>query len=411
MNLGRNIVPDMSQGTEKTHMKKAEGAAFVATLGALLAVTATAVDIMMPAQPSIARAFNLPESAGAAMVGTFSIGYGLGQLMWGPMSDRFGRLPVLYTALFGFIIAGTVCALTDSFVTLLTARFFHGFMGGAGPTLARAIARDLGGGHKTAQALSAATIFLGGAPLLAPLSASGLLVMGDWRWIFWSLVIFGAIVTASALMFVPETHPPEKRTMPSIHQMWLETQQLLVTPGFLYGTGIVMAVFFGYMALLGIGSTVTEKAYGLPPTLFGPLFSINALAFVVGAAAATRLASRHGASIVIRVGAGIALTAGLYLLGLSMITPGLTLLWSGIMIFQLAFGTLLALAIARGLEPAGKIAGTASSVMGFAQTLLSASGAFVAATLFDGSHRSLCWVMGFSAVTIFLLWWKGKQYL
>jgi DHA1 family bicyclomycin/chloramphenicol resistance-like MFS transporter len=392
-------------------MKRADGAAFVATLGALLAVTATAVDIMMPAQPSIARAFNLPESAGAAMVGTFSIGYGFGQMMWGPLSDRFGRLPVLYIALSGFIIAGIVCAVAGSFTTLLTARFFHGFMGGAGPTLARAIARDLGGGQKTAQALSAATIFLGGAPLLAPLGASGLLVIGDWRWIFWALVIFGTVVTASALLFVPETHPLEKRATPSICQMWQETRQLLVTPGFLYGTGIVMAVFFGYMALLGIGSAVTEEAYGLPPTLFGPLFSINALAFVVGAAAATRLASRYGVSAIIRAGAIISLSAGLYLLGLSTVTPGLALLWSGIVIFQLAFGTLLALAIARGLEPAGNIAGTASSVMGFVQTLLSASGAFVAATLFDGSHRSLCWVMGFAAVTIFILWWKGQRYL
>ena len=392
-------------------MKRSEGAAFVATLGALLAVTATAVDIMMPAQPSIARAFELPESLGAAMVGTFSIGYGIGQMMWGPLSDRFGRLPVLYLALTGFIIAGIVCAVTDSFTTLLTARFFHGFMGGAGPTLARAIARDLGGGARTAQALSAATIFLGGAPLLAPLSASGLLVIGDWRWIFWALVIFGAVVTASALLFVPETHPPEKRSVPSVRQMWRETRQLLVTPGFLYGTSIVMAVFFGYMALLGIGSAVTEEAYGLPPTLFGPLFSVNALAFVAGAAAATRLANRYGVSAVIRAGAIISLVAGSYLLSLSLVTPSLAVLWSGIVIFQLSFGTLLALAIARGLEPAGKIAGTASSVMGFVQTLLSASGAFVAAALFDGTHRSLCWVMGSAAIIIFVLWWKGRRYL
>ncbi len=392
-------------------MKRAEGAAFVATLGALLAVTATAVDIMMPAQPSIARAFELPESLGAAMVGTFSIGYGIGQMMWGPLSDRFGRLPVLYLALTGFIIAGIVCAVTDSFTTLLTARFFHGFMGGAGPTLARAIARDLGGGARTAQALSAATIFLGGAPLLAPLSASGLLVIGDWRWIFWALVIFGAVVTASALLFVPETHPPEKRSVPSVREMWRETRQLLVTPGFFYGTSIVMAVFFGYMALLGIGSAVTEEAYGLPPTLFGPLFSVNALAFVAGAAAATRLANRYGVSAVIRGGAIIALVAGSYLLSLSLVTPSLAVLWSGIVIFQLSFGTLLALAIARALEPAGKIAGTASSVMGFVQTLLSASGAFVAAALFDGTHRSLCWVMGSAAIIIFVLWWKGRQYL
>lgn len=392
-------------------MKRAEGAAFVATLGALLAVTATSVDIMIPAQPSIARAFDMTESAGAALVGTFSIGYGVGQMMWGPLSDRFGRLPVLYVALAGFIIAGAVCALTGSFATLLIARFAQGFMGGAGPTLARAISRDLGGGTRTAQALSAATVFLGGAPLLAPLGASGILVIGDWRWIFWTLVIFGGLVVLSALLFVPETHPPEKRSAPSLRQMGRDTRQLLVTPGFLYGTAIIMAVFFGYMALLGVGSAVTESAYGLPATLFGPLFSINAVAFIIGATGANRLAGRYGISAVIRAGSLIAGAAGIFLLTLSVMTPPLALLWSGVVIFQLSFGTLLALCTARALEPAGRIAGTASSVMGLVQTLLSASGAFVAAGLFDGSHHSLCWVMGAAGILTFLLWVKGRKYL
>jgi len=392
-------------------LKRAEGAAFVATLGALLAVTATSVDIMIPAQPSIARAFDMTESAGAALVGTFSIGYGVGQMMWGPLSDRFGRLPVLYVALAGFIIAGAVCALTGSFATLLIARFAQGFMGGAGPTLARAISRDLGGGTRTAQALSAATVFLGGAPLLAPLGASGILVIGDWRWIFWTLVIFGGLVVLSALLFVPETHPPEKRSAPSLRQMGRDTRQLLVTPGFLYGTAIIMAVFFGYMALLGVGSAVTESAYGLPATLFGPLFSINAVAFIIGATGANRLAGRYGISAVIRAGSLIAGAAGIFLLTLSVMTPPLALLWSGVVIFQLSFGTLLALCTARALEPAGRIAGTASSVMGLVQTLLSASGAFVAAGLFDGSHRSLCWIMGAAGILTFLLWVKGRKYL
>ena len=392
-------------------MKRAEGAAFVATLGALMAVTATSTDIMVPAQPTVARAFGLPESAGAALVATFQIGYGVGQMFWGPLSDRFGRLPPLYVGLAGFILAGAVCALTDSFTTLLVARFVQGFMGGAGPTLSRAIARDLGGGTRTARALSAATAVLGAAPLLAPLSASAILVVAEWRAIFWALVLFGGAVTFSALLFVPETLPPTDRRAPSLRQMAIETGELLVTPGFLYGTVMVMAIFLGYMALLGMGSAVTESAYGLPPTLFGPLFSLNALAFICGAVAATRLTGRFGVSAVIRAGAVIAGASGLFMLTLSAITPGLAVLWTGVMIYVLSFGTLLALCTARALEPAGKIAGTASSVMGVAQTLLSTTGALLAAGLFDGSHHSLCWVMGAAGVVSFVLWVKGRRYL
>ena len=392
-------------------LKQTEGTAFVATLGALMAVTATSVDIMIPAQPTIARGFGLPDSAGAALVATFAIGYGVGQVLWGPLSDRFGRLPPLFVAMAGFIFAGAVCALTGSFTTLLAARCVQGFMGGAGPTLARAIARDLGGGARTARALSAATAVLGAAPLFAPLTASGILVVAEWRAIFWTLAVFGGVIAVAALLFVPETLPPANRRAPSLRQMAVEARELLVTPSFLYGTAMVMSVYIGYMALLAMGSAVTESAYGLPPTLFGPLFSVNALAFICGAIAAGRLAIRFGISAVIKAGAAIAGAAGLALLALSTTAPGLPLLWTGVVVYVLSFGTLLALCTARALEPAGKIAGTASSVMGVGQTLISASAALMTAGLFDGSHRSLCWVMGAAGVVTFILWVKGRKYL
>ena len=392
-------------------MKRAEGAAFVATLGALLAVTAASNDIMVPAQPTIARAFAMPEAAGAALIGMFLVGYGVGLMIWGPLSDRFGRLPPLYVALAGYILAGTACALTDSFSVLVMGRVVQGFMGGVGPTLARAISRDLGGGARTAQALSAATVVQGAAPVIAPLLASGLLVIADWRWIFGALVVFGLLVVLSVMLFVPETLPPEKRGAPSLRQMGRETRVLMVTPGFLYGTAMLMAVFFGYMALLGMGAAVTESAYDLPPEWFGPLFAINSIAYVLGAVAANRLASRFGVSTVIKAGALTAGAAGAFLLALSAVTPGLVVLWTGVVIYVFAFGTLLALCTARGLEPAGMIAGTAASIMGLAQTLFSASGVFTAASLFDGSHRSLCWVMGASGIVLFVLWAKGRKYL
>ncbi|MCE2493122.1 MAG: MFS transporter [Alphaproteobacteria bacterium] len=392
-------------------MKRAEGAAFVATLGALLAMTAASNDIMVPAQPPIARAFGMPEAAGAAMVGMFSVGFGFGLAVWGPLSDRFGRLPPLYAAAAGYILAGAVCALTDSFGVLLAGRFVQGFMGGVGPTLARAISRDLGGGARTAQALSAATVVQGAAPVFAPLLASGLLVAADWRGIFWALVVFGLAVILSVMLFVPETLPPEKREAPSIRQMGRETRVLMVTPGFLYGTAMVMTVFFGYMALLGMGAAVTESAYGLPPEWFGPLFAVNSVAYVLGALAANRLAGRFGVSTIIRAGALTAGASGVFLLALSAVAPPLIVLWTGVVIYVFAFGTLLALCAARGLEPAGAVAGTAASIMGLAQTLFSAAGAFAAAGLFDGSHRSLCWVMGVSGVMLLVLWAKGRRYL
>mgnify|MGYP001382956525 CR=1 FL=1 len=392
-------------------MKRAEGAAFVATLGAMLAMTAASNDIMVPTQPPIARAFAMPEAAGAAMVGTFSLGFGFGLLVWGPLSDRLGRLAPLYLATMGYVLAGAACALTDSFSVLVAGRFVQGFMGGVGPTLARAISRDLGGGTRTAQALSGATVVQGAAPVFAPLVASALLVILDWRSIFWALVIFGLAVMLCAKLFVPETLPPEKREAPSIRQMGRETATLMVTPGFLYGTSMVMTVFFGYMALLGMGAAVTESVYDLPPEWFGPVFAINSVAYVLGALVANRLAIRLGVSTIIKGGTLTAGASGIFLLALSLMTPPLVVLWTGVVVYVFAFGTILALSAARGLEPAGAIAGTAASIMGLAQTLFSAAGVLTAATLFDGSHRSLCWVMGAAGVMLFVLWAKGRKYL
>jgi DHA1 family bicyclomycin/chloramphenicol resistance-like MFS transporter len=392
-------------------LKRAEGAAFVGTLGALLAVTAASNDIMVPAQPIIARTFTMPEATGSAMIGMFSIGYGFGLLIWGPLSDRFGRLTPLYFALAGYTLAGTVCAMTDSFSILVMGRFAQGFMGGVGPTLARAISRDLGGSTRTAQALSGATVVQGIAPVFAPLLASALLIIADWRSVFWALAVLGLSVILCVKFFVPETLPPEKRKVPSIAQMGRETRVLLVTPGFLYGTAMVMSVFFGYTALIGMGAAMTESVYDLPPEWFGPVFAVNSVAYLLGAMVANRLAGRFGISAIIKGGALTAGASGVYLLALSAMAPSLVMLWVGVVVFVFAFGTVLALCAARALEPAGSIAGTAASIMGVAQTLFSALGVFTAASLFDGSHRSLCWVIGASGVSLFVIWVKGRKYL
>ena len=235
--------------------------------------------------------------------------------------------------------------------------------------------------------------------------------MLDWRSVFWALAVLGLSVLLSVKLFVPETLPPEKRSAPSIRQMGRETRVLMVTPGFLYGTAMVMAVFFGYMALLGMGAAVTESVYELPPEWFGPVFAVNSVAYVLGAVVANRLAGRFGVSAIIKGGALTAGASGVFLLVLSAITPPLVVLWTGVVVYVFAFGTLLALCAARGLEPAGAIAGTAASIMGLAQTFFSAAGIFTAASLYDGSHRSLCWVIGGSGVALFLIWSRGRKYL
>src|SRR3546814_643552 len=181
-------------------LKRTEGPAFVATLGRLSDVTATAISLCIPAQPTIAAGFGVPASSGGALVTAYLLGYGLGQLFWGLLADRFGRLPPLYVSLVCFVVASIVCATTGSFALLLAARGVQGIAGAAAPVIARAVARDQGGGIRSARLLSTMTVIVGLAPLLAPTIGSGLLTLFAWTAVFWFLAAFGAAATGCAAL-------------------------------------------------------------------------------------------------------------------------------------------------------------------------------------------------------------------
>ena len=154
------------------NLKRTDGVAFVVTLAGLAAVTATAVDIFLPAQPIIGSAFGLPSSAGGALISAYFLGYGLGMMLWGPLVDRYGRLPPLYVSLITFVALAVLCATTDSFKILIIARGLQGVAGGGGPVIARAIARDMGGGVRTVRLLTTMTAIFSAAPLLSPIVGS-----------------------------------------------------------------------------------------------------------------------------------------------------------------------------------------------------------------------------------------------
>jgi DHA1 family bicyclomycin/chloramphenicol resistance-like MFS transporter len=393
-------------------LKRTDGVLFVVTLGSMLAVTATAVDISIPAHAIVARDFGRPVADGASIVPAFMAGFGLGQFLWGPVSDRFGRLPPLFASLAGFVAASIVCALTESFAVLLAARFVQGVMGGAGQTIGRAIARDLGGGQRTATVLSGAMVVLGAAPLLAPILGSAILVVAEWRAIFWFLAAFGALIALAAALRIPETLPPERRAVPSLRRMGGDFAALARMPAFVMGAATAASIFVGYLALIAMGSVVAEHVYDVPATQFGWLFAIITGGFSVGAAGAGWQVRRAGLGTAVRTGALLGAAAGIAVLAMSLAEkPPLAPLWAGFTLYVTSFGWLMGLCAAWALEPAGRIAGTASAVLGAAQTLAGAASAVLTAALFDGSHRALCWVVGAAGLLTLALWVKGRRWL
>lgn len=381
--------------------------AFVLTLGALAAVSATTVDICLPAQPEIAISYGAAPAAGAALVSAYLAGYGPGQLFWGPLADRFGRRLPLFVSLAGFIATSVVCALAASLELLLLARGIQGLFGAASPVIARAIARDQGGGPATAALISTMTVVLGAAPLLAPAVGSGLLVLFEWPAIFWFLALFGAATALSCHLVLAESLPPERRRPLSLAGPLAASRQLFAARDFLLGVGISGTIFGGYAALLSLGAAVALERFAVPAEAFGPLFTLAAVAFVAGSVIARQGVRRLGVQAVLTLGAVIAGLAATGLVAAALNGFGLPAFWGLVGLYVLAFGLLLPAATALALEPAGETAGFGSSLIGALQVLAGAAGAQLAAsTLWSSSYAALCWVMagaGFLCLAVRLL--------
>ncbi|MPY75421.1 MAG: Bcr/CflA family efflux MFS transporter [Alphaproteobacteria bacterium] len=375
---------------------------FVFTLGALAAVSATAIDICIPAQPEIARDFGASPEAGAALVTWYLLGYGPGQLFWGPLSDRFGRLGPLYASVLGFLAASFACALAGSLELLVGMRFLQGLMGAGAPVVARAIARDQGGGPETAALISTMTVIVGGAPLVAPALGSGLLTLADWRWIFGFLVLFALLLLTSIFLFLQGRKRRTSRHAMSVAAYARSALPLFRAPEFLLGIGISSAIFGGYASFLAIGAAVAHTRYGVTSGEFGPIFSIAAIAFIFGSMTARQALRRFHRRWLLLAGALVALAVGSGLAAVSQAEPPMAALWLLLCLYIFSFGLLVPTATAMALEPAGANAGLASSIIGTAQILVGAFSSDLAASgLLGESYVSLCMIMATAAAAAF----------
>jgi len=383
---------------------------FVLTLGALAAVSATAIDICIPALPEIGRTLGASPEAGAALVTGYLLGYGPGQLLWGPLSDRYGRLGPLYITVVGFVFTSIACALAGSLDFLVAMRFLQGLMGGGAPAIARAIARDQGGGPETARLISTMTVLIGGAPLVAPVIGSALLVVTGWRWIFGFLVVFGILLIVGVFLFLGRRRRRKRRDATTVAAYARSALPLFTAPEFLLGIGIGSSIFAGYATVLAASAVIAQERYGIAPQSFGPIFSIAALAFMMGSTTARQALRRVSLPRLLLAGAAVAACAGIGLGTAAHAALSLVPLWILICLYTFAFGLLAPVATAMALEPAGGIAGLASSIVGTVQILVgAASSKLVVAGLFGDSYISLCVIIAASAAVTFALALLGQR--
>jgi DHA1 family bicyclomycin/chloramphenicol resistance-like MFS transporter len=358
----------------------------VAMVAALSALNAVSIDSMLPALPDIGRTFDLAEDNDRQLVIVAYVApFGVAQLVYGPLSDAFGRRSVLAWALGLFLVGAVLCIVAPSFQLLLAARALQGIGAAATRVVSVAVVRDLTSGRRMAQIMSMAMSVFMLVPILAPGIGQLILFVAPWRWIFGALLIYALAVTAWILLRLPETLAPENRASfrpAAIARAYASVFKDRQTFGYMLAMAFIAAGLFGYiMASEQIFVEVFDLGAAFPLA-----FASIAIAIMAGTIANSRLVMRfgmrrlsHGAAIWMTALA--ALHAALLAAGLISFWPFIILLALTLGVFGMVGGNFNAIA----MEPMGKQAGTASAMFGAFTTVIGAVGGGLIGRAFDGT--------------------------
>lgn len=375
-------------------------------LGLLSAIGPFAIDMYLPALPEIGASLGADVAAVQWSLTAFFISLGVGQLLYGPVSDMVGRKPPLYAGLALFSLASVGCALARDIETLVVLRFVQGLGAAAGMAIPRAVVRDLHTGTEAARLMSLLMLVFSVSPLLAPLAGSGMMALAGWRGVFWAVAVAAVAGLVLIARSLHETRPPADRLDSSLRSA-LSGYGLLLRDAHYLGLvgigGCSMAGFFVYLA----GSPfVLINHYGLTPVQYSLAFSVNAGAFFAAAQFTARLGRRFGMATMVKVavtaaGAVMAALLAYYLAGGDRLAVLLSLYFLASACMGLVIPTTSVLA----LEEHGAIAGTASALMGTLHMLIGATAMGVVGLFATGKPLPMVIGMASGALTGLALAW------
>jgi len=366
-------------------------------LGALSAMGALSIDIYLPALPGIARALHTGTAEAQLTLGAFFIGIAGGQLLCGPLSDRFGRRPVLLAGVALYAVASALCASAQSIETLIGWRLVQGVAASAGAVVARAVVRDVCTTDAAARALSVIFLVMLTAPLLAPAVGAQILGLAGWRAIFWTLAAFGAACLAVATAALPETH--HGRAADGLRGALASYAAVLRNRRSVGFTLTGAAYSIGFFAYLSGSPFVYIETYGVDPQTYAYLFAVNVLGIMAATFVNGRLVGHLGAERMLSVGVSVAAIGGLTVLGVVWTgLGGLTGLVASLLIFVSTIGLVAANSTASALAPFPHAAGAGSALIGATQFATGALAGIVLGRLADGTALPLAALIAISGI-------------
>jgi MFS transporter, DHA1 family, multidrug resistance protein len=363
------------------------------------------MDMYLPSLPAIGEALHATTPQVQLTISSYLLGFAAGQIIYGPVSDRYGRRPVILVALLIYGVATVVCAVTQSIGTLTAVRFVQALGGAGSIVLARAVVRDLYTGVRAGRELSLMGSITAFAPIVAPAIGGALQTTFGWRASFVLLVIFAVISAFAAARFLPETLRQRVPGPFSVGEMGRLYRSVLANRGFLANLGILTTSFVGLFAWVSGASIVMQGVYGLSPLIFGTIYAAGALGYMIGTTIAARIVMRVGLDRTIGIGAVIQAAGGLSMA--AAVAVGLSNVgWLvGTMTIYLAgMGFVLPQTMAGALTPFPDRAGTASSLMGFTQQSSAALAAALIGLYLGHSAWPVAGTIAAMGCLSFLIW-------
>ncbi len=377
--------------------------AIIVTLCVALGPLAT--DLYLPSLPSIGRAFEVSVGEAQLTLSVFLIGFALSQLIYGPLSDRFGRRPVMLFGLVVFLAASIFCSFAWSLEVLLVGRLLQSLGICAGPVLGRAVVRDAWGPDRSARILSYTGSAMALAPAIGPIIGGFLEAAFGWRSSFHALSLFALALLAFVYLRLPETNrSPDPNALRPL-RIAGNFLVLLHHRSYLGFMLIAALSYAGLFVFIAGSSFLLIDDLGLSPQLYGFSFAAVIFGYILGSFTSGRFGERFGRDRMLALGVLSGLFAAA--LGLVLSLSGVLAVWSVVGVTALYFmaaGFMLPNAVAGALRHYPHMAGSASSLMGFVQMSIAAVLGIAVGQLHDGSHVPMAAAIALAAGGIAVSW-------
>ncbi|TDS96897.1 DHA1 family bicyclomycin/chloramphenicol resistance-like MFS transporter [Rahnella sp. BIGb0236] len=375
---------------------------YALVLGSLAALGPLCTDLYLPALPEMAGDLNTSTASAQLSLTAGLLGLGFGQLLFGPLSDRYGRMRPLLWSLALLLAASVWCAVAQDINQLIVARLLQGIAGAGGAVLSRAVARDLYNGHELTRFFALLMLVNGLAPIVAPVLGGAMLNWMNWRGIFGVLALIAILLFSFSSLKLHETLAPERRAQGGILSMLGSVFGLLKHSPFMglcLTQGFIMAGMFAY---IGASPFVLQQIYHLSPQMFSLCFAINGIGLVISAQVSTRLSHRFGEMALVKAGLCIAAIASVALVISASLNAPLVMLLIPLFFSVMVIGIIGPNAGSLAMQSQGKNAGSASALLGVCMFAL---GAVAVPVTGFGSHPALSMgltILGCYAIAILM---------